>query len=79
MISDESCERPRRTPVKYSTEQDDDNISLCIRNELLDALACLDQLENTITSVPTISSTTACDQRKEKQFIDTKQQKLKTV
>jgi hypothetical protein len=76
MISDESCEHRRTTPVEYSTEQDDNNFSLCVRNELLDALACLDQLEKTITSVPTISPTTACDQRKDKQFIDLEQQKL---
>ena len=69
MASDESCDRYKETLVsqlrrqqhQHSVEEKGDKSRFCARNELLNALACLDELEKSITSVhhipPKISST----------------------
>ena len=73
MASDESCDQFRETLVsqlrqqhQYSMEEKGDTSRFYARNELLSALACLDELEKSITSVhhipPKILSTsTAAD------------------
>ena len=67
MASDESCDRYEETLVSLrqhrSMEENGDKARSCVQNELLNALACLDELEKSITSVhsipPKTSSTTA--------------------
>ena len=67
MASDESCDRYKETLVSHqqhhSMEEKGDKTMSSARNELLNALGCLDELEKSITSVhsvpPKTLSTTA--------------------
>ena len=73
-ISNESCENHLKTLVDCPVKEDD-NSSRCIRNELIEALACLDQLEKEVTGVSTKSSTIkAYDQGKEEGVIVSERQ-----
>ena len=56
-ISDEACMLLDKTSVKLEESKDASGVNWCIRKELIDALACLDQLEKAVTGVHTPTST----------------------
>ena len=56
-ISDEACMLLDKTSVMLAESKDASGVNWCIRKELINALACLDELEKAVTGVQTPTST----------------------
>ena len=56
-ISGEACMLLDKTSVMLAESKDASGVNWCIRKELINALACLDELEKAVTGVQTPTST----------------------
>ena len=74
-ISDEACMLLDKTSVKLADSKDASSVNWCIRKELINALACLDQLEIAVTGVHTPTST-IFDNQEDGETLSFKQQEV---
>jgi len=74
-ISDEACMLLDKTSVKLAESKDASGVNWCIRKELINALACLDELEKAVTGVHTPTSTTL-DKQEDGETLCFKQQEV---
>ena len=74
-ILDETCMLLDKTSVKLAESKDASGVNWCIRKELINALACLDELEKAVTGVHTPTSTTL-DKQEDGETLCFKQQEV---
>ena len=68
-ISDEACVLLDKTSGKLAESKDDSSVNWCIRKELINALACLDELEKAVTGVHTPTST-ICEKQEDGETVN---------